>query len=111
MTWHVLAAGEEHGEKGKPETDDLKERREWRDDQHPVKKRGPFRQEEHCRRGEEDSGSGEGGANSGSASVRESKGENSESCDREDDFRRREFEELEKIHGFNQRIASTAGRI
>ena len=49
------------------------------------------------------------GANSRSASGRESESENNEGGERDDGFGRGQLEELEIIHGFNQRIASTAG--
>jgi len=91
-------ASEEDGEKGERQADDLEERRERRDDQHPVEKRRPFRQQEDGRRGKKDPGGGDCDADSGSAPACESEGENSKSCQRDGRFGRREMKEVEIIH-------------
>ena len=109
MPGRAIAAGEDDGEKGERQADDLEERCERCDDQHSVEKRGLFRQQEDGRRGEKDPGSGDRGADSASTRARKSESKNSESCDRDDRLGRREFEKVEIIHGDSYKVKKLHG--
>ena len=74
----VAAACEDHREKGERQADDLEERRERRDDQHPVKEGRVFRQDEHCRRGEKNSSRGDAEQMPGPRVARKPEGKNNE---------------------------------
>ena len=74
-----------------------------------MKQRCLLRQFEHCGHGEQKSGRGDSGTKSGAALAHESEAEDGKRRYRDDRFGRGEFEELEIIHGFKNRIASTAG--
>src|SRR5437762_2596631 len=100
---------ENDGKERERDADYLEERNQRGDDEHAVEERGLGGKHQDRGRSEEKTGSSSSGTKSGGARVPQTEGQNNQRGYDDDYFGRGQPNEIGIIHGFRNRMASTAG--